>query len=105
MASLDRLRGRDDLIYWPGHGGPVRNPQRFVRALLHHRRQRERSILAQLAKGPGTVEAIVVATYETLDPRLRHAAGASVLAHLEDLCERGLVSVDASAYTVSGTSR
>lgn len=90
IASLERLKGRDDSIYWPGHGGPVRDPQRFVRGLLHHRRQREHAILARLAAGDTSVDAIVAATYENLDPRLRRAAALSVLAHLEDLCARGL---------------
>ncbi len=94
MASLEKLRLRDDAVYWPGHGGPVRAPQRFVRALHHHRRQRERSVLARLAAGDRTADAIVAATYETLDPRLRRAAAMSVLAHLEDLCARDLVIAD-----------
>ena len=38
MASLEKLRRRGEAIYWPGHGGPVREPQRFVRALADHRR-------------------------------------------------------------------
>ena len=91
MASLDKLRTRDDAVYWPGHGGAVRDPARFVRALQHHRRQRERAILARLRKGDLTIAAIVAATYEGLDPRLSRAAAVSVLAHLEDLCTRGLV--------------
>ena len=91
MASLDKLRTRDDAVYWPGHGGAVREPGRFVRALQHHRRQRERSILARLRRGDTTIEAIVAATYEGLDPRLARAAAVSVLAHLEDLCARGHV--------------
>lgn len=91
MASLDKLRSRDDAIYWPGHGGPVRDPARFLRALQHHRRQRERAVLDRLRKGDATIEAIVAATYEGLDPRLVRAAGGSVLAHLEDLAGRGLV--------------
>ena len=33
----DKLLARDDLVYWPGHGGPVLEPQRYVRALAHHR--------------------------------------------------------------------
>ena len=94
MASLDKLRLRDDAIYWPGHGGPVRDPQRFVRALLHHRRQREHGILARLAAGDSTIDALVATTYERLDPRLQRAAAMSVLAHLEDLCERHLVIAD-----------
>ncbi len=91
MTSLDKLKRRDDALYWPGHGGPVREPARFVRALQHHRRQRERAILACLRRGDATIPAIVAATYEGLDPRLTRAAAVSVLAHLEDLGARGLV--------------
>jgi glyoxylase-like metal-dependent hydrolase (beta-lactamase superfamily II) len=92
MASLDKLRGRDEAIYWPGHGGPVKDPQRFVRALAHHRRQRETSILNRLAAGDRKVQEIVPAIYQGLAPALRGAAGLSVFAHLEDLVARGLVA-------------
>ncbi len=92
MASLELLRARDDAIYWPGHGGPVTDPPRFVRALQHHRRQREASILSRLRAGDTTVEVIVAATYESLDPRLKPAAALSVLAHLEDLVTRERVT-------------
>ena len=94
MASLERLRGRDDLVYWPGHGGPVTHPPRFLRALLHHRRQREQALRTRLAAGDSTVPELVACTYETLPDALRRAAGITVLAHLEDLCERGLVRAD-----------
>ena len=94
MASLEKLRQRDDAIYWPGHGGPVLEPQRYVRALANHRRQRERAILARLAAGDETIEAIVAHVYEGLSPALRGAAGLSVLAHLQDLTERGLAAAD-----------
>ena len=94
MASLEKLRQRDDAIYWPGHGGPVLEPQRYVRALADHRRQRERAILARLAAGDETIEAIVAHVYEGLSPALRGAASLSVLAHLQDLTERGLAAAD-----------
>ncbi len=94
MSSLEKLRRRDEAIYWPGHGGPVRDPQRFVRALLHHRRQREQTILARLLAGDRTIAEIVAATYENLDHRLQRAASLSVLAHLEDLCARGVVVLE-----------
>lgn len=94
LASLDLLRARDDTIYWPGHGGAVREPQRFVRALVQHRRQRELAILAQLRSGAATIEAIVARIYEGLDPRLARPASLSVLAHLEALVERGIVAAD-----------
>lgn len=94
MASLDKLKGRGETVYWPGHGGPVREPQRFVRALIHHRRQREASILGRIAAGDRTIRAMVGAIYQGLAPALVGAAALSIFAHLEDLVARGLVSTD-----------
>jgi glyoxylase-like metal-dependent hydrolase (beta-lactamase superfamily II) len=91
MDSLDKLRGRAETIYWPGHGGPVIDPQRYLRALTHHRRQREASILNALKDGPQTIPALVAKVYVGLSPSLTRAAGLSTLAHLKDLSERGLV--------------
>ena len=94
LASLDKLRGREETVYWPGHGGPVREPQRFVRAHIHHRRQREASILNRLGAGDRTIPAIVAAVYQGLKPALLGAAGLSVFAHLEDLVARGVVATE-----------
>jgi glyoxylase-like metal-dependent hydrolase (beta-lactamase superfamily II) len=44
MNSLDQLQKRTETIYWPGHGGAVTDPARYVRSLLKHRRQREAAI-------------------------------------------------------------
>jgi hypothetical protein len=65
-----------------------------VRALAHHRRQREASILAALADGAETVPDLVAKVYAGLSPSLTRAAGLSTLAHLEDLRERGQVTVE-----------
>ena len=92
MASLDTVRARGERLYWPGHGGPVTEPQRYVRALALHRRQREASILAALAEGAATVPELVAKVYVGLDPKLQRAAGLSTLAHLHDLVERGLAA-------------
>jgi glyoxylase-like metal-dependent hydrolase (beta-lactamase superfamily II) len=94
MDSLERLRSREDEIYWPGHGGPVKDPARFVRALMGHRRQREAAILRRIAAGDTTIGQIVPAIYEGLAPALHGAAALSVLAHLEDMAQRGLVASD-----------
>ena len=94
MASLDKLRQRNETIYWPGHGGPVNDPERYVRGLATHRRQREASILRRVTAGDTSIAAIVDRIYENLDPRLKGAAGLSVLAHLEDLVGRGVVRLD-----------
>lgn len=91
MASLDRLMARDDRIYYPAHGDPVEAPQRFVRGLAGHRRQREGQILRLLREEVGEIPAMVERMYVGLDPRLHGAAGRSVLAHLIDLRDRGVV--------------
>ncbi|MBP0616396.1 MBL fold metallo-hydrolase [Jiella mangrovi] len=91
MASLEKLLGRTEDVYLPGHGGPVERPVPFVRGLIRHRLMREATILKHLAAGDGTIDQIVAATYPGLDPRLTRAAGLSVLAHLLDLEERGQI--------------
>ncbi len=91
MASLDRLIKRDDTLYLAGHGGPIREPQRFTRLLALHRRQRETAILKRLQAGDRAIPDIVDRIYKGLNPGLKGAAGLSVLAHLEDLIGRGLV--------------
>lgn len=96
MASLDKLRDRPEATFWPGHGGPVRDPGRFVRGLASHRRQRETAIRARLAAGDRDVAAIVGAIYQGLRPALIGAAALSVFAHLEDLVERGLAATEGS---------
>jgi len=91
MASLDKLRRRDDRIYYPAHGPAVTNPKQYVRHLAGHRMQREKQILSIVRGAPRAVPDIVARAYPGLDPRLVVAAGGSVLAHLLDLERRGLV--------------
>ena len=88
MASLDTLIGRTENVYYPGHGDPIDRPQRVVRGMLGHRKQREGQILRRLALGPATIEDLVAAMYAGLDEKLRGAAARSVLAHLIDLERR-----------------
>jgi glyoxylase-like metal-dependent hydrolase (beta-lactamase superfamily II) len=105
MASLEKLRGAEHAIYWPGHGGPVREPERFLRALVHHRRQREASILNRLRAGDTQIRQIVAAIYEGIDSRLHGAAALSVYAQLEDLVARQTVVADEGLVTLDGAYR
>jgi glyoxylase-like metal-dependent hydrolase (beta-lactamase superfamily II) len=101
MASLDRLLGRDDRIYYPAHGDPVQEPQRFVRAVAAHRRQRERQILDLLEQEAQPIPAMVDRMYRGIDPRLHGAAGRSVLAHLIDLEARDRVWRDGDNWAIA----
>jgi glyoxylase-like metal-dependent hydrolase (beta-lactamase superfamily II) len=96
MASLAKLARRPEQIYFPGHGGAIREAPRFVEHLIRHRHGREASILHRLEKGAADIPTIVRAVYIGLDPRLVGAAGLSVLAHLEELVARGVVATDGS---------
>jgi glyoxylase-like metal-dependent hydrolase (beta-lactamase superfamily II) len=92
MESLDKLMAREEAVYYPAHGEPIENPQRFVRGLAGHRRQREGQILRLLREKDRAIPAMVKKMYVGVDPRLHGAAGRSVLAHLIDLEARGIVA-------------
>jgi glyoxylase-like metal-dependent hydrolase (beta-lactamase superfamily II) len=106
MASLATLLDRDERIYWPGHGGAVVQPQRFLRGLMAHRHQREAAILRRLSAGDRLIGEMTPRIYEGLDPRLMGAAALSVFAHLEHLIERGeVVCLDQAAMLDSAFAR
>jgi glyoxylase-like metal-dependent hydrolase (beta-lactamase superfamily II) len=91
LESLDRLLERNDRIYFPGHGGPVRKPRAFVRALKSHRLMREAAILLRLKSGDQTISEIVQSIYKDTDVRLHGAAALTVFAHMERLVALNLV--------------
>lgn len=101
IRSLDKLRQRDDRIYYPAHGAPVTNPQQYVRHLVGHRMQREKQILGLVRKNARPIPDIVANAYPDLDPRLTVAAGGSVYAHLLDLERRGLVEREGERWTAA----
>lgn len=100
MASLDRLIARTDKLYYPAHGEPVNNPQRFARSLAGHRKQREGQILRLVKEGVGVIDDMVPRMYAGIDKRLYPAAGRSVLAHLIDLENRGRAARDGLVWRV-----
>jgi glyoxylase-like metal-dependent hydrolase (beta-lactamase superfamily II) len=101
VQSLDKLRQRDDRIYYPAHGPAVTNPQQYVRQLAGHRMQREKQILRLVGERARDIPDIVANAYPGLDPRLTTAAGGSVLAHLLDLERRGLVEPQQDLWTAA----
>jgi glyoxylase-like metal-dependent hydrolase (beta-lactamase superfamily II) len=98
MASLERLLGRDEAVYYPAHGPAVERPHAHVRALIGHRRLREKQVLAQLEAGERRISSMVTKMYVGLDPRLLGAAERSVLAHLIELEGRGLAVRDEAGW-------
>ena len=101
VESLNLLLGREDKVYHPAHGPAVDKPHSHVRALIAHRRMREKQILAQLGGGEGQIPAMVETMYRDIDPRLHPAAGRSVLAHLVDLERRGLARCEGDLWRLA----
>jgi hypothetical protein len=112
---LEKLLPRHDKVFLPAHGGRVQTPQRVVRAYIMHRQWREQTILTCLEDGVSTIPRIVSKIYGALDADLKAAAALSVLAHLDYMISRGLVTVDCrtvhdaaepqAAGSVAGLSR
>ncbi|MGN7158336.1 MBL fold metallo-hydrolase [Sphingomonas sp. SAFR-052] len=98
MASLSKLLDRDDRVYYPAHGDTVENPQRLVRSMLGHRKQREGQIARAIERGVHDVPAMVSAMYVGLAAGLVGAARRSVLAHLIDMERRGIVRQEADTW-------
>ena len=106
MRSLALLVERRDSIYYPAHGPAVQNPQRLARGMMGHRKQREAQILRLLKRGINAIPDMVSEMYKGLDPRLNGAAGRSVLAHLIDLQNRGVVvTTKAALWTAAPGAR
>ena len=106
LTSLDKLLAREDEIYFPTHGAPIKNPKRFVRAVRTHRLMRDAQVLDQLKKGRGTIKEITAALYADVDKRLHGAAALNVLAHLIRLVNSGAATSDgepgmASSYRIT----
>ena len=98
MASLDKLLGREDRVYYPAHGDLVDNPRRLVRGMLGHRKQREGQIARAIERGTHDIPAMVAVMYVGLHPKLLGAAERSVLAHLIDMERRGIVRREGATW-------
>ncbi len=89
MASLVKLRARDEQRYWPTHGPAIDDPEPYVASFIAHRQERERQIGRCLADGLATIPEMVAVIYAEVDPKLHRAAGRSVLAHLIHMVDSG----------------
>ena len=96
--SMNLLLDRDDDVYLPGHGPPLRDPRDLVRAMLTHRVIREQAIARKLTDGPADTYTIMDALYSQLNPRLRKAAERNVLAHLLKMEVEGKVTRDGEVW-------
>ena len=88
LASLAKLKARDDAILYPTHGSPIADPKDWIGQLIDHRHRREDQIRAALARHAQSVTELVGGLYPEIEPALRAAAAQQVLAHLHHMQAR-----------------
>jgi glyoxylase-like metal-dependent hydrolase (beta-lactamase superfamily II) len=89
LASLERLRDLAPATIYPGHGPVLLDGVAVLQGYVEHRQERERQVLAQLADGPKTVDALVATIYAEYPEDVRPLAARSVTAHLKKLEREG----------------
>ena len=94
MNSLDLIKAREFTTLWPTHGPPVTAVTPFIEAYIAHRKDREAQVLAALGSGQTRIKTMVPVLYAAVDSRLHPAAARSVLGHMIDLVNRGVVIAD-----------
>ena len=100
LGSLQRLLELEPRQLFPAHGPLVENPQQVIAGHIAHRLERERQVLAAVAAGLRSVEAIADSIYDRLDPRLLAAARDNVRAHLDKLKAEGKAADHDGGWTL-----
>ena len=91
MNSLRKVALLDYQTYYPTHGAPIKEPKKFVKALIAHRKMREQQVIKELFKNSLSIKEMVCKFYKGTDKRLWPAAEKSLLATLISLEIRGKV--------------
>jgi len=92
LESLRKVQQRDFDIIYPSHGAPIKdNPHGFIEAYIQHRIAREEAIVGAVSNGCELIVDVVRTVYTDIDKSLQPAACHSVLGHMIDLCERGVL--------------
>jgi glyoxylase-like metal-dependent hydrolase (beta-lactamase superfamily II) len=94
LASIERVLALAPRRLLPAHGPVIEHPEKLLRNYLAHRREREEQILAALAAGDTSADAVVARLYAALSPPLAPMARESVTSHLLKLEREGRVRRD-----------
>lgn len=97
LDSLARIRALEPARLLPAHGPAIDDPAALLTRYIGHRLAREAQVLAAVAAGLATVQAIVESIYDGLDPALLPGAHETVRAHLDKLRRDGRAA-DASGH-------
>jgi glyoxylase-like metal-dependent hydrolase (beta-lactamase superfamily II) len=85
LESLARVAALQPRQVLPAHGPVIDDPVGLIERYSAHRAVREREVLAAIARGADSVDAIVTAVYPTIAGPLRMVAVETVYAHVNKL--------------------
>jgi glyoxylase-like metal-dependent hydrolase (beta-lactamase superfamily II) len=102
LASLDRVLALMPSRLLPAHGPVIEDPHTVLRGYISHRREREEQILAALAHGDRTPDALVPLVYRGLKEHLTGMARETIVAHLLKLEREGRAGRRGDAWHMIG---
>ena len=89
MESLRLLQSREIALICPGHGPWITDPAAKLAEYVEHREMRERRLLAALARGERSRDALLAEVWDDVPPEVRPAAALVMEAHLQKLEAEG----------------
>jgi len=101
LESLERVRALRPARLLPAHGPVIDDPDVLLGNYLVHRRERDEQVLAALAAGDASPEAIAERVYSGLAPALMPMARETVAAHLLKLEREGRVRREGDRWTLT----
>lgn len=101
LHSLEKVIGLGYAQYVPAHGGVIEDGPDHARALLAHRQERNRQVVAAVNGGARKIHELLAPIYPKLALPLRGAALMTLKAHVEYLADRGLIG---ATYGPFGTT-
>ena len=85
LDSLERLKCRNETVYWPTHGDPIHQPDEHMEEVIRHRKRRIDQIHGVLKTADQEVSRIRATLYPDINANLHRAAEYSILASLDYL--------------------
>ncbi|HEV2517570.1 MAG TPA: MBL fold metallo-hydrolase [Devosia sp.] len=101
LHSLEKVIGLGYAHYVPAHGGTIEDGPDHARALLAHRQERNRQVVAAVNAGARKIGELLATIYPPLAQPLHGAALMTLKAHVEYLVDRGLIG---ATYGPFGTT-
>jgi len=100
VESLKMLRELKPGLIYPGHGGPLTDPDDRIRQLLEHRIYREDQIVTELKKAPLSIDQLFASIYPNLPEERQRIGKEQVESNLIKLSNEGRVVAEGEIYAL-----